>query len=256
MWRHIAQSLQGPSHLADGTCCQDFHGVKVLGQKTESVLVACVADGAGSARFSQFGSKTACESLLELASAHFNSNGHFDGFSREDAIGWCEDIHTRIKSAAAEMDCTARELATTLSAVIATPNSSSFFQIGDGGIVVRHNGVCGIVFWPQSGEYANSTNFITSDDYRDQLEFVSVDSSFGEIALMTDGLERLALSFNQHIPHAPFFEPLFRALRTAENLTQLGEDLRIFLGSTSVQQRSDDDKTIILASRDNTHDAA
>jgi hypothetical protein len=141
-------------------------------------------------------------------------------------------------------------MATTLAVVIAGPRSTSFFQIGDGGIIVRNHGVYGVVFWPQSGEYANSTNFVTSEDYRDWLDFLTVAESCSDIALLTDGLERLALSFNQQTPHAPFFQPLFNALRNTDDLPGLSEGLRTFLGSTSVQNRSDDDKTLILASRE------
>jgi hypothetical protein len=145
-----------------------------------------------------------------------------------------------------------RDLATTLAVVIAGPQSSTFFQIGDGGIIVRSHGVYGIVFWPQSGEYANSTNFVTSDDYRDRLEYLTIPEACSHIALLTDGLERLALSFNQQTPHAPFFEPLFNALRTTDDVPGLSEGLRNFLGSKSVQNRSDDDKTLIIASRQHT----
>jgi hypothetical protein len=250
VWRHIAESLQGPSHVVDGTCCQDSNGVCLLGEKAAATLVACVADGAGSARFSNVGARIACDTVLENATNHFHEHGHFDGFEREDAIGWCDDIHARIEAESRARECAARDLATTLLVAIAGPRSASFFQIGDGGIVVRNHGVYGIVFWPQTGEYANSTNFVTSEDYRDRLDHLSICESCSDIALLTDGLERLALSFHQQTPHAPFFEPLFNALRTTNDLPGLSEGLRAFLGSTSVRNRSEDDKTLIIASRE------
>jgi hypothetical protein len=256
VWRHIAQSLQGSSHRADGTCCQDSHGVRVFGDGEQSTLVACVADGAGSAKFSHIGSSLACETILENATRHFVQFGGFGNFAHEDALRWCEEARGRIDGAAVARDYAVRDLATTLSAVIAAPNYSAFFQIGDGGIILRSSGVYGVVFWPQSGEYANSTNFLTSDDYRDKLEFLTIPARCSELALLTDGLERLALRFIQQTPHAPFFEPLFKALRSAADLAELNEGLRSFLGSDSVQQRSDDDKTLILASRYDSNDAA
>jgi hypothetical protein len=213
-------------------------------------LVACVADGAGSAKFSAIGARIACGVVLENATSHFHEHETFEGFGREDALRWCDDIHARIEAAASERDCAARDLATTLAVVIAGPQSTSFLQIGDGGIIVRSHGVYGIVFWPQSGEYANSTNFVTSEDYQERLDFLSIRESCSDIALLTDGLERLALSFNQQTPHAPFFEPLFNALRTTDDLPGLSEGLRTFLGSKSVRNRSDDDKTLIIASRE------
>src|SRR5262249_11494427 len=102
---------------------------------------------------------------------------------------------------------------------------------------------------PQSGEYANSTNFITANNFDQRLEFVSTHAGFSDVALLTDGLERLALHFDSQTPHAPFFDPFFRALRATEDYQVLNEALAKFLASDSVRERSDDDKTLILASR-------
>ncbi len=108
--------------------------------------MACVADGAGSARFADIGSTIACESIVENAATYFSDHGNFDDFDRDDALGWCDDIHSRIETAAFERDSAVREMATTLCVVIAAPRSSTFFQIGDGGIIVRSHGVYGVVW--------------------------------------------------------------------------------------------------------------
>lgn len=256
MWRHIAQSLQGPSHIADGTLCQDRNSVCVFRDHETCTLVACVADGAGSARFADAGSLLACESIIRSAAAYFDAHARLDGLSRDDAIRWCEEARERIQAGADERDCERRELATTLCVAIAAPESSVFFQIGDGAIILRNNGVYGVVFWPQSGEYANSTNFLTSDDFHERLAFSATTGGCSDVALLTDGLERLALRFDSQTPHIPFFDPLFRALRAAHDVAGLNEGLRQFLASESVQLRSDDDKTLILASRHDSNDAA
>jgi hypothetical protein len=256
VWRHIAQSLQGSSHLADGTCCQDSNGVRIFGAADDYTFVACVADGAGSAKFSNVGSSLACKTMLESAESYYGEFGGFGNFEREDAFRWCRDARRRIDAAAVERDCAVRDMATTLCVVVAAANSSAFFQIGDGGIVLRSSGVYGVVFWPQSGEYANSTNFLTSDDFEDKLEFLNVRSRCHDVALLTDGLERLALRFNQQTPHPPFFDPFFNALRSAGDVAGLNDGLRSFLASASVQNRSDDDKTLIIASRHDADDAA
>jgi Protein phosphatase 2C len=256
VWRHIAQSLQGPSHLKDGTVCQDSNGVRLLGDGATGTLVACVSDGAGSAKFSDTGSTIACNAIIENAAAHFSEHNQFDGIAREDVLRWCEDARTRIQNEARSRECNCREFASTLCVVIAAPDCSVFFQIGDGAIIVRNRGIYGVVFWPQSGEYANSTNFLTADDYQNRLEFVTITSPCSDVALFTDGLERLALRFDIQTPHGPFFDPLFRALRGANDLDGLNEGLRQFLASDSMQQRSDDDKTLILATRHDSDHAA
>lgn len=249
MWRSIAQSLQGPSHLADNSPCQDCNNVQVFGDAPGQTLVACIADGAGSAKLSQEGSSIACDTIAEHAKAHFEAHARLDNLERNDIIHWCLEARQRIGYAAAGRDCSPRELATTLCVAIVSPARSVFFQIGDGAIILGHRGLYGVVFWPQSGEYANSTNFLTSDLFEEQLEFLSTPTLCSEVALLTDGLERLALKFDNQTPHPPFFDPLFRALRTAGDVARFSEDLCRFLGSDSVQQRSDDDKTLILAAR-------
>lgn len=249
MWRHIAQSLQGPSHVGEGTPCQDTHLVRVFKEGAAAALVACVADGAGSAKFGDAGSTIACEAIVENANSFLELNGRLDGLQSEDVLRWCEDARRRIEVEAAKRECERREFATTLCAAIIAPTRSFFFQIGDGAMILGNNGIYGVVFWPQSGEYANSTNFLTADDFKQQLEFYSTTSPFTDLALFTDGLERLALRFDGQTAHVPFFDPLFRVLRSTDDVAGLNDGLRKFLASDPVQSRSDDDKTLILATR-------
>lgn len=249
MWRYIAHSAQGLSHVAEDVPCQDSSRVVLLGEGDNETLVACVADGAGSAQHSAIGSTVACDSILDSITAHFAASGSFAGVQLEDVVGWCEHARTKLAASAESNDCELWELATTLCVAVVSSAGSCFFQIGDGAIVLRKHGVCGVVFWPLSGEYVNTTTFLTSKEYRGVLKFFATADGFADVALLTDGIERLALRFDARIPHPPFFEPLFGALRTGNELRTLEEDLRRFLQSEPVQSRSDDDKTLILASR-------
>jgi len=223
--------------------------VRLLGEGASSALVACVADGAGSSKYSNEGSAIVCGTIEENAHKYFEEHGGFDNLDREDVVKWCDDARDQIDIECTLRDCEAREFATTLCVAILTSSKSYFFQIGDGAITLGSRGAYGVVFWPQSGEYANSTNFITAKRYSEYLEFVAVPSSFSEVALFTDGIERLALLFDSQTPHPPFFEPLFRTLEVTEDFEKLSKDLGQFLMSESVKSRSDDDKSLILASR-------
>jgi hypothetical protein len=223
--------------------------VRLLGEDGARTLVACVADGAGSAKHSELGSSIVCNSMIENATKFFETKGGFDELAQQDILEWCEDARTRITDAATLHDCRTREFASTLCVAIMGPTTSYFVQIGDGAIILGNDTLYGVVFWPQSGEYANSTNFLTSDEYEKQLEFLATPSKCSKVALMTDGIERIALRFDIQTPHIPFFDPLFRALRSTADVDSLNEGLRGFLGSNSVQLRSDDDKTLVLATR-------
>ncbi len=221
--------------------------MRLLGEEGSSTLVACVADGAGSAKHSELGSSIVCNTVIENAARHFETHGTLENIELAHAIEWCADARQRILDAASLHDGKARDFATTLCVAILGPTQSHFFQIGDGAIVLGNDALYGVVFWPQSGEYANSTNFLTADGYEKQLEFLTTPSTCSKVALMTDGIERIALRFDIQTPHVPFFDPLFRALRSASDVSSMNEGLRGFLGSDSVQLRSDDDKTLILA---------
>ena len=247
MWRHIAQSLQGPSHVAAGSPCQDSHAVRVFGAGDQQALLACVADGAGSAKHSEVGSAIACETLVERATQRYERQGNFDGVTQQEVLDWCDAAVERLQFEAAIRDCSFKDLATTLCAALITANHSHFFQIGDGAVVVVRGGAYGVAFWPQSGEYANTTNFLTTDQYRQCVNYVAVPGRTAQLALLTDGIERLALKFDSQTPHAQFFQPLFAALKTAADPAPLNEQLRQFLDGDSMKSRSDDDKTLILA---------
>ena len=135
MWRPIAQSMQGPSHVADGSPCQDNHCVRVFGDGADATLVACIADGAGSAKYSEVGSAMACTAIAENAAAYFESQRRFDDLQLEDAIAWCDDGRARIREEASVRDCGIRELATTLAVAVVAPLRSfslSNWRRGDG----------------------------------------------------------------------------------------------------------------------------
>jgi len=249
VWRHLGHSLQGASHKGEASPCQDSHAVRILGEASDCVLVACVADGAGSSKYSDEGSAIVCKRMVEKAAAFFKSSGNFDALQVEDVKSWCDEALQTIAAAAESRDCSTREFATTLCAAIVTPSRSCFFQIGDGAMILSSGGVYGVVFWPQSGEYANSTNFLTAKNFQDHLEFLAITNPISDLALFTDGIERLALRFDCQTPHPPFFEPLFQALRSTDTPETLSKDFCRFLESDSVGERSDDDKTLILASR-------
>src|SRR5690606_13369126 len=162
----------------------------------------------GTAALGSEGSRIACESIMKHASDLFESRGSFDGLGKQDVIRWCEEARGRIHKAAREQASSPREFATTLCAALLGPQEAYFFQIGAGASILRTGGVYGVVFWPLSGEYANSTNFLTSEDFSDHLEFWAAAGSFSDVALFTDGIERLSLRLEAKTPHPSFFSPL------------------------------------------------
>jgi serine/threonine protein phosphatase PrpC len=248
MWRFAAQSVRGAHHDAEGSPCQDASLVRVFGSDDQCALMACACDGAGSAAHSDQGAQLTCRSIVECAAEYYESAGSFDDLAAETALKWCEAARQAIAEHAESAGRLIRDYACTLCLAVVSNARSVFIQIGDGAIVACRNDACGVVFWPQSGEYINTTNFLTSNDYREQLQTCEANGGFSDVAVLTDGIERLALRFDALMPHLPFFKPLFAALRGATDVEALTRDLGRFLESDSIKHKTDDDKTLILAS--------
>jgi hypothetical protein len=128
-----------------------------------------------------------------------------------------------------------------------------FLQIGDGVIVVNDQALhWSWVFWPERGEFANTTFFVTDAAASDHLRFEHRQGSIDEIALLTDGIEPLVLHYASRIVHTPFFDRMFGPVRRSKAVGEdlaLSQDLESYLSSPAILERTDDDKTLVLATR-------
>ena len=85
---------------------------------------------------------------------------------------------------------------------------------------------------------------------RDLTSAVAVTSGWHHsLALLSDGLQMLALNYGTKAAHQPFFAPMFASLRKADDAQELLVPLKQFLDSKAVNDRTDDDKTLVLATR-------
>jgi muconolactone delta-isomerase len=252
MWRFVSAREIGSSHQKVGLPCQDRCDCRVL---PNGILIAAVADGAGSAEFAEIGAEIAVSRLMAELSSRLIGDPPDDlcGVLRQCALIARRDIiqeaETRFKSP--------RELASTLLAVVVTPVGGAALQIGDGVIVIRAYDDDGWswVFWPQRGEYANTTNFLVEDDAELKLEVSSLPGIVTDIALSSDGLEPLALHYASKAVHSPFFDGMFAPLVNSKAIgpqTTLETALGNFLRSEKVRSRTDDDISLVLASRRTT----
>ncbi|SOY52703.1 conserved hypothetical protein [Cupriavidus taiwanensis] len=168
-----------------------------------------------------------------------------------DIAEWVIAIQEAVRRAAAAVEATPRDYACTLVGAVVGTCNAVFFQIGDGAIVVSNRVAQGVVFWPEAGPYANMTHFVTDEDALDHLCIEMASVEVEEIALFSDGLQRLALAFDTRLPHHPFFDPMFGVLRSKklEECEAVSAQLSKFLSSPQVNERTDDDKTLILATR-------
>lgn len=253
-WRYVTASVVGTSHSKLGGSCQDAndcHVYQIPGGG--NVLVGVVSDGAGSARFGGEGAARACATFSDLVSDHLRGGNSTEQICLEMSKHWVDIIKARLTKEAESVSQASREFACTLLGAVVGDSCAAFMQVGDGGIVVADSDemVYGHVFWPDKGEYENATYFVTQDDVSDHLRFEFVQREIVEIGLFTDGLQRLALDYRLQIAHEPFFRGLFSPIRKIPEgrSEETSKALTEFLSSPRVNEKTDDDKTLILASR-------
>jgi hypothetical protein len=221
------------------------------------IMLAVAADGAGSASRSDEGAREACETFLNFADLAAHRAGRSIAFLPDDfGPATVADIRSSLERLAAEAGASLREFACTLLGAIVTDDSALFVQIGDGAIVYRVGDSGGtewrLALTPQRGEFANETVFVTRDDAPRRLSLARVQGRIEEVALMTDGVEFLAIHAASGRPHRPFLDHVFRGLRaeTGPGYSGTHSDwIEAFLSSAPVCSRTDDDKTLILCCR-------
>jgi hypothetical protein len=95
------------------------------------------------------------------------------------------------------------------------------------------------------------TNFLTDADAAEKVVRQTRSGAIDEVAIFTDGIQRLALDYRARSAHTPFFAPLFAWLRPRHRgySRELSDSLAVYLNSEKINSRTDDDKTLILATR-------
>ncbi|MGD9657190.1 MAG: PP2C family serine/threonine-protein phosphatase [Methylocystis sp.] len=253
-WRIAAASAIGSSHVKQGTVCQDSHACQVLTDRDGGTVIALVvSDGAGSAALADEGSDLACRTIVEAVEVFLARGGRVSDLCLDEARSWVEMVQEAISLRATGAGTTLRDYACTLLVAVIGEDGAAFLQVGDGAMVVAdEGGEWAWVHWPQRGVYANSTFFVTESGAADRMAFDLVPRKVDEVALFTDGIESLVLHYATKSVHAPFFEKIFGPMRlsTAEGLdVALSGGLERYLSSPAVCDRTDDDKTLILATR-------
>ena len=249
-WRVVAASEIGSSHIANGSDCEDSCWVQVdmlpAGQPLLSIFVS---DGAGSAAKGGEGAELAIQAAAVFIAEKLKQ-GEF-GLSDTLATDLVAFIRERIYKKAEAGGLKARDFACTFLGLLSSPMGTLVLQIGDGGVVLDVGSGLELAVIPMGGEYANMTCFLTDEDAITVLATKTYADPVLRAAAFSDGLQRLALNMATNTPHEPFFTPFFNGMTkaTLEQEDHLQHLLVRFLGGAAVNERTDDDKTLVLAVR-------
>jgi hypothetical protein len=248
----MASSI-GQSHIAAAQPCQDAHfHLEAKDADGRPVLVLAAADGAGSAALAEVGASLACETFGRLVEAYVAKGGRVAAIERQLVERWITGLVYRIELHARQSGASVQDYSCTLLAAVVAEGCAVFVQIGDGAMVISADGGWRHIFWPQHGEFANTTNFVTSQRAVPEMDFMRLEEALQEVAVFTDGIENLVLQKATKTAHAPFFDSMFPPVRKSQAIgldAALSRDLDTYLSGPLINSRTDDDKTLILASR-------
>lgn len=254
VWKFAYGTVAGSRHKKQGISCQDSCDVRVFYTRSkDAVLSAVASDGAGSAIYADTGSKLCCSFVMEAIKDFFEEGNEVFNLTRGKAEDIVLDFCREVKKYGENMGCDEIEYSCTLMCAVVGCKNAVFFQIGDGAMVIQKKGEIGYapVFWPGKGEYENSTHFAVLPESVKHLKYGLAGGTVCDIAIFTDSLERLALNLRDRCAFQPFFKPLFDEIKTKFKAydNSLFESITSFLNSQRINKRTDDDKTLIIASR-------
>ncbi len=290
-WKAVVCSEIGTRHCHQDLPCQDYGQYVQVG----SVLIGAVSDGAGSARYADVGAKIAVETALSHLQSQVSLSSALSGQTVKAALSGFKTVRPEeikiprledgginrlpqfseteanhlftatvmavvaaLQNQADSEGYDLADLSCTLLVFIATPDLLVAMQIGDGFIVVETAEVeLELLFRPSKGEYINETCFVTSPNALDQMQVRVCSERPQFVCAATDGLEKVAIRFQDWLPFSPFFQPLVACLQSSP--AEATAYLQTFLSSERLNARTDDDKTLLLGLYDQesqSHEAA
>ncbi len=251
-WRYVGGFAVGTSHVEAQKPCQDRCACSVAHSRDGGdVLVTVLSDGAGSAHHSERGAEVVCETLSELASGEVAECSDLDRVADERIRSWFLSARERLRILARGTETEIRDYAATALLAVVSEHQALCARIGDGGIVLRRapGTPFEVAIWPEAGEYANQTYFITDDAVAERIAIRRFDDVYDVVAF-SDGLQHLALEHATRSAYEPFFAPLVRTVRAGgESNGELQTSLVAYLNSAAVNGRTDDDKSLVIGCR-------
>lgn len=212
-------SLKGAAHVKDGSPNQDSAAVEMmsLGRLGPLAIIA-VSDGAGSAPYSQHGSRAACAAGVASLTRQLGRNPAIavkehllrSALRRSVRNARRSVMTTAEKPGQSSGPANVNEYACTLMLALVSQRLVGVAHVGDGCVVAGDGDEWKLLSAPDNGEFANETKFLTNPRNLPRITVTS-GSDVKCVAVITDGLQDVALSRGT-VPYDRFWTPLYRAL--------------------------------------------
>src|SRR3954452_14025178 len=126
-WKAIGKSVCGTSHLQSNKPCEDALAYAVVTSPlNEEVLICCVADGAGSAKYAAEASSLVTAKTVDYLSKQLITSNEL---TEADIISVAEQLYDELKERAVQHNEPLNEFSCTFLGCVLYATKSLFFQI-------------------------------------------------------------------------------------------------------------------------------
>lgn len=281
--RVIAASLRGRSHAHVGACRDDDFAV---GSTSDGWYILCVADGAGSCKYSREGSRVATstavahvkktieelqnqldrevETVMQISSEEEKNsaaNGLMKNCLQSVLYEAARGSYIALQNASKErkqqdVDVRFDDYSTTLLLAIAKKYPSGWFiadfWVGDGAVALYHPKLEGepivkILGQPDHGLLAGQTRFIIMPDiFKDQRIRISMASDFEALILATDGITDPYFENDVEYGSVAAWDNLWGDITSKVDLEAYDADKQLLNWLEFYKEQNHDDRTIII----------
>jgi len=242
MWRTQSALVTGRGQRKTGKPLQD----RTCILQENDVTAAALADGAGSADWSQEGAHVAVETACNLLCGDFDRLFQA-GTPMELRRKILEAVRDAVEQRAGELGVPVSELACTMLVVAVQGDRYLIFHLGDGVIAYQKAGTVRIASIPWNGEFVNSTVFVTSQNaLRHARVYRGTRPELEGFCLMSDGCEP-ALYDKQRNRMAPLLRILFQQVQLMGR--QSSSEILNAVMRGLIAPRTQDDCSMVLLTR-------
>ena len=239
-WKIANAEATGKGHLKNNLPCQDY----TLVRQQNGVTILLLADGAGSAAYSQLGAKAVVHKMADLLQEYIEYY-----YVHENELVIKKQIIEELLNAIDAIDGfegERKDYASTLLFVAVKDEKYLAGHLGDGLIGMESKRDLEILSLPENGQFANTTYFVTTENSWEHLRlYKGTTDDLTGFALMSDGSADSL--FNKREKRlAPAIKKMLEWLREYPN-QKINEVLKANLESV-IKEQTFDDCSLTLAS--------
>jgi hypothetical protein len=242
----VGVTIVGPAHIKRGIPCQD--ACAYLQLHSDSTIVA-IADGLGSALYSEIGASAAVLSSLQYVH-DLLSKEDIDTANMQNIVHTCfKYARDRLVSISKENNWELDDLASTLIVIIKEKNRIVVGHIGDGGVVASTKDTFVILSEPAPSEYANVVAPLTMEEWEAELMIQVHALDVASILGFTDGCQSAMLSKTPQgwITNDAFLDAFLSHMRNISTVDDAKTYIKDILESERLSDISEDDKTLVVS---------